>query len=84
MLVKVIGGQIERRSQVHVALYECEECGRVGRIEHTFYEAPKVIARRVCDDHKAASPSCPRYQNPLGRNLWRLRREAGASNRQPI
>src|SRR5215472_11710833 len=72
MLVKVVGGKMERRSQVQVALYECEECGHVGRIEHTCYEAPQVLARRVCDDHKTASPSCPRYQNPASNISRRL------------
>ena len=57
---------MEQRNQVHVASYECEECGHVGRIEHTSYEDPLVIARRVSDDHKAASPGCPRYQNSEG------------------
>jgi hypothetical protein len=74
MVVKVIGGQMEGRSQVHVALYECEECGHVGRIEHTGYEEPLVIARQVHDDHKTASPRCPGYQNPAGKNFQAIER----------
>ena len=65
-MVKTTGGKTEHRNLVHVASYECEECGHVGRIEHTSYEDPLVIARRVSDDHRAASPSCPRYQNSPG------------------
>jgi len=79
MLIKVVGGKMGRRSQLHVALYECEGCGHVGRIEHTCYEEPKVIARRVCDDHKTASPSCSRYQNPSAIISRPLKRAAGAN-----